>query len=261
MNTRQKSVIPVVIASSLLLLAGVLLFGCAGKREEASTPREAAFDHYKMSLVLMDQKRYTDSRTEIAKAVKMEPSNESFHYQLGVVNFALGDWDAAEQALRGALAINPKNSEAHSWLGAVLSEQGRRDEALLEFQKVLTDRSYETPEKIWVNIALLYDEMNNLDEAIVSYRKALDGNQKYSRAHFGLAQALDKVGRLDDAIAEYAIAENDYNADPEFHYQYGFACFRAHRLDTAKEQFSTVMRNSPGTTAAAKAQELLKLIE
>lgn len=48
--------------------------------------------------------------------------------------------------------------------------------------------------------------MNQLDEAIAAYRRALDLDPNHTLAHFNLGNALRNKGRLDEAIEEYRAA-------------------------------------------------------
>jgi len=258
---RTSSPLPEALLAGLFL-ATLLLGGCGGSARPTQAPprQQEALNHYRKGLLGLDQKRYAESLKEFEEAVRLDPQNAAFRYQLGQVHYSLGEWDAAEAALREVTKLDPYNADARLLLGAVLSEKGQRQAALDEFRTVLANRNYSTPEKAWVNVALLYDQMGNPEEAIGSYHKALDANPHYARAHYGLAQALDKLDRLKEAIAEYEIAAPDYEDSSEFHYRAGLACFRSGLKEQAKQHLGMVVQKSPGTTDAVKAEELLKLI-
>ena len=261
---------------------------CGGPRAASSMKSrdEEALNHYRRGIVAFEQRRYADSLKELQQAVKLAPDKPEISYRLALVHYSLGEWDAAEAAVRPVVEADPYSSDARLLLGAVLSEKGQHEAALGEFKAVLADRTYTTPEKAWVNIALLYEKMGNLDEAVTAFRKALDANPKHSRAHYGLAEAFDKMNRLPEAIAEYEVASGDYEELPEFHYQYGLACFRRLKnlekgspeekgqgpggagaasdimalKECARKHLDTVVKRVPGTTDASRAEEILKLI-
>ncbi len=250
--------LPVAFAAALLLYTG------APAPAASKTPpggEKDAYYWFQKGLLGFEGKNYDQAIEDFGKAIRMEPENPTYRYQLAVVYFALARWEDSERELRSALKVNAYYSDAHNLLGAILAEKGDRPGALAEFQKVLSDKSYATPWKVWVNVALLYEQMGNLEEAVVSYRKALDAQNGYARAHYGLAQVLDRMGRLDEAIAEYKVASRDYETSPEFQYRVGLACFRAGRRDEAREHLNEVVRRAPGTTDASKAEDLLKLLE
>ena len=51
-------------------------------------------------------------------------------------------------------------------------------------------------------------DQRKLDEAIAAYRKAIELDPKYARAHCNLGNALRKQGKLDEAIAASARPSN-----------------------------------------------------
>ncbi|MFA7171061.1 MAG: tetratricopeptide repeat protein [Candidatus Paceibacterota bacterium] len=57
--------------------------------------------------------------------------------QIGKVYYNLGEMSDAERVLMSALNISKDNSDAHYILGAIYKEQGRKEEALEQFGKVL----------------------------------------------------------------------------------------------------------------------------
>lgn len=69
----------------------------------------------------------------------------------GIVHLELEEYEDAEDRLREALKVNPKNPYAHNALGVALREQGK------------------------------------FDQALEHYRQALTLDPKYARAHFNLA--------------------------------------------------------------------------
>jgi tetratricopeptide (TPR) repeat protein len=240
-----------------LIIVALMVVACGSKRTERS---KDAFQHYRKGVLNFEAKRYSESIEHLERAVRMQPDNVDFRMQLALVHFALGEWDEAEASLREAIRLDPYRSEAHRRLGMALFEKGERAAAIEEFRAVLSDASYPKPETVWVNIGQAYEAMGNSEEAVTSYRRALDSKPDYPRAHYELAKLLDKLNRLEEAIAEYDVAAPHYEALPEFHYRLGLACFRAGKKDRAREHFQTVVQKAPGSTDAARAEEYLQLI-
>ncbi len=70
------------------------------------------------------------------KGLEIDPDSAQIHTSLGVIRF-LADWDwrEAERELRRALELDPNNAGAHRMYAEYLSEMGRPEEALTEFQE------------------------------------------------------------------------------------------------------------------------------
>ena len=71
------------------------------------------------------------ARASAIRALDLNPSLAEAHTALGgVIFFGDRDLDDAAMKFRRAIEINPSYPVAHEWLGLLLSEQGRIDEAL-----------------------------------------------------------------------------------------------------------------------------------
>ncbi|MDF2699214.1 MAG: hypothetical protein K0Q49_770 [Haloplasmataceae bacterium] len=75
-------------------------------------------------------------------------------------------------------------------------------ENLLEAEKIFAD------EDLLIDIALLYDEINNYDLATDYYHKVLDKDITDARAYYGLGVLYDNQKRFDEAKAYYKEAIN-----------------------------------------------------
>lgn len=76
------------------------------------------------------QGRNFDALAWLERAVRLRPDQALFRYNLGVVEQALGEYDAARESYRRVLALDPGSTSAASNLIAVLTRQGRLSECL-----------------------------------------------------------------------------------------------------------------------------------
>jgi len=120
--------------------------------------------------------------------------------------------------------------------------------------------AYPTPEKVHLNLGLLYLSQGRQDEAIAEFRRGVEINPKFWRGHYELASALDKAGRLDEAISEYEVAVPDYKGNAEYHYRLGLAYMKDQQAPKAREHLSRCQELAPGSENASKALDLLKMI-
>jgi tetratricopeptide (TPR) repeat protein len=68
------------------------------------------------------------------KAVSLSPNDYRYWMSLGVAREQAGEVDAAEQALRHAIALAPSYSYPHWYLGNLLVRRGRYDEGFVELR-------------------------------------------------------------------------------------------------------------------------------
>jgi serine/threonine-protein kinase len=110
------------------------------------------------------------------------------------------DWEGAEQALRGAMKLNPHQATAPHWLAFVcLLPMGRLDEALEAFQLALE----RDPTSIIINthLGLLLYMRREYDQAIRQLQLATDLQPDFPEAYWCLGRVYVQSRRFDEAVA------------------------------------------------------------
>ena len=135
------------------------------------------------------------------KTAALMPNDAEAHFNLGVVQKALGQLEEAAASYRRAIKINPKYVEAHGNLGNVLKEAGRLEEAVTSYRNALRLRPGSADAHN--NLGTALKELGQLESAAASYLKAVALKPNYADAFFNLGNVLKDIGKLDDAAANY----------------------------------------------------------
>ncbi len=115
-----------------------------------------------------------------------------------------GDYGLAETLLQSVLQIAPKFPSALHHLGLVANKQGRPALAIRSLQRALS-----TAEAVPLrrcDLALAFAAGGRYDEAIASYRRALELNPQFNRAHQELGELLWKLDRKEEARSHFQAA-------------------------------------------------------
>lgn len=182
------------------------------------------------------------------------------------------------------LAIDPANAEAHKKKGLLLGEQGKHEDAVLEYRTVLRLKPDDRDTHLFLGESL--KEGGDLDGAIAVYRAGIrlkpDDSIQTVPLRISLAQALWRKGDLEGAIAEHReiirinpraaishvfignilLAREDYNGviaelraavriNPdieEAHENLGFAFLRTGELEEAITELRTSIRLMPNNS-------------
>jgi len=145
---------------------------------------------------------------------KLKRENEATaHYKLGIAQLNEGRTQEAFVEFQKAVEIDPKNAETHYALGHVYYLQGRNPEAAREFKAVLKlDPEHSEAHNY---LGKVYEVNKQWDDAIHEYQAALK-NPKYATpqfAHYNLGLVYVKKEQFDDAIKEFQEA---LRIDPNF---------------------------------------------
>ena len=151
--------------------------------------------YYRLGQVQFEQGKTLEAIESVDKALKLDPHNSEAHYFLGYVRYQQSELKAAEKEFKKAIKLNPYFTDAHNHLGLVYREMKEYDKALAEFHTALNDKSYQSQERIHLNIGHLYLARNMYPEAIASFQKAVALKPDYQRGYLGLGTAYSRAGQ------------------------------------------------------------------
>ena len=123
------------------------------------------------------------------------------------------------------------------------------DAAVTEFKRTIGLSSFsENAAKAYDYMAKAYLQEGNTDEAIKTYREAIQSYPTRDAFHTSLGDIYYNQGQLSEAEAEYKAAINLDSESTDSRYGLGEVYLNSERLDEAEVQFKDVVRLSPGSS-------------
>ena len=156
-----------------------------------------------LSFIFEVQERIEDAVCLYSTILAQYPLWADVHFRLGGAREAQGDLLGAEEAYGRALGLNRNYADARRKLGEVLMDQGRFDEALAHFEKLLQTQIERRYADVHNNLGVAHEQKGDLRKAESCYRQALEINPDFERARYNLANVLDSTSRFAEAQAEY----------------------------------------------------------
>lgn len=103
-----------------------------------------------------------------------------------------GDYDAALEMCRKAVALDPALADAHKNMAIALCDRGRCEEALAPAREAVRlkpelDKAHYVLGKVFLGLGRYRD-------AVAEYREALRLNPEYDKAHYSLGLAYERLG-------------------------------------------------------------------
>ena len=180
----------------------------------------------------------------------------------GWSRLSLGDYEAAEAALRRALELSPNDPQSEALLGWAQMLNEKYDEALMSFQKVLIREPSNALARI--NVGYICLKKGIFGEAIEHLSRAirLDNDRKaVLYAHFYLGLVYLEREMYEDAenffVKTLALGPNLIEAYYELGRSYWFNGQREQALEAWRKGFATNKFNPWGKRCA----EVLQLVE
>ncbi len=157
---------------------------------------------YLLGVEAARQDDYLAALGYLERAIKGMPGSADAWALLGrAYQFNQRPDDAAE-AYGKAVGFAPQNFNYRTTYGLLLGLTGDFEGGLAQLQKVVDTPGYKEA-AAWANLGWTHRKMNNPQESIAAYRKALAVDPKLAQAHLGIAWAYQQTEAFDEAIAEY----------------------------------------------------------
>ena len=140
-------------------------------------------------------------------------------------------WGEAERLCRMVLEMRPDHTVANHALGVSLQGQGRLEETIAGYRRILAAAPDDAGTHLRLGIAL--QVWGRAEEAEAHYRRALAARPGFAEAHYKLGHLFQSRQRLDEAIACYrqALALKPDWADA--HNNLGLVLYGLDRLEEA----------------------------
>lgn len=166
---------------------------------------ESAEAHLLLGTAYFNRHDYRTARTELERALKLNPGLPTAHSVYGRALMLLGEPDAAERAFRRELEVNINDFEANLQLGNIRKSQQRFAEAEAYLQRAANIRPTDlAAQKL---LASLWLQMDRTEEAVAMLESVVEKAPDAVDVHVQLATGYNRLKRKADADRERAIIE------------------------------------------------------
>ena len=156
-------------------------------------------DEITMLPVLFNEGRYAEAEILARSMTERFPLNGFGWKALGAVFMQMGQSKASLLPLQNAAALLPGDAEAYYNLGNALQDLQRLDDAVASYRRALEiNPDYAEAHS---NLGVAQHALGQTDDAVTSYRRALEIMPHYAEAHSNLGNVLRDLGQLDEAVA------------------------------------------------------------
>ncbi|MCS7026129.1 MAG: tetratricopeptide repeat protein [Bryobacteraceae bacterium] len=121
---------------------------------------------------------------------------------LGIVRDRRGEWKLGENAHRAALALVPTNANVRNNLGYNLLRQGRRQEAIVELRRAVSENPHLPAARNNLALALSRGSQQERQQALAEWRQMMDA----AAAHCNFAASLIEQGAYSEARQQLDLA-------------------------------------------------------
>jgi len=160
-----------------------------------------AFAHNNLGSVDLKQDRPGDAVVHFEKALELEPNSPKTQNNLGLAFVALGRLEEAEPHYRKAVELDPHYFKAYENLGAVYLRTHHFDAAIDALKAAI---QVQPEAKALNDLGVACMQSSRFDDGLAAFRRAVElepNNPQYRR---NLGYALQQAGRSEEAAAYLA---------------------------------------------------------
>lgn len=154
------------------------------------------------------------------------------------------DYQGAERQARKALELNPKNADAHHFLGLALFGARQHEEAIRHLSEAARLQPDAAEIQTELGVVLIAKQMP--DEGVRHLRKALELDPNNAEAYFNLGAAALSQGQTQEAIKCWLRAAELKPKDYEVHYNLAMTLEQQGDADRAIEHYRKTVELKPG---------------
>lgn len=217
-------------------------------------PATEFYNRYNIAYELARKGEYEAAVDAWRRVLELDPNEVSIYENLGVTLARWGKPNDAIVQYQKALEINSNSAKLHVRMGAALSDAGKFDEALAHYQKVLEIR----PEKdsaaydatIYNLIGRALAMKGEMAEALQALEKATQLRPGFGPWLYDYALALSQVSRFDEAQASVEAALRADFDIPEAHVMRGELLARKRQFPEAAREYQRALELRPDFSRA-----------
>ena len=232
----------------------------------AQTMTKEAVQPFNDGLEKTKKGNYKDALTDFEKALQFD-KDYRIYYQIGFAQMKLNNLDSAIENYKNSIKVNPKFDAAYNDLGNVYYSQGKYQDAIDNFLKVLeTSKDSTINAAVKFNISLSYtglsstaEKEKNYKKAVVFLNKAVTYND-YDFAYLSLARIYVQTSQYDRAIqaAEKALKYKKNIKEGGPNYYMGVAYSQKGDMKKAKEYLNKAKEDPVYKSAAETVLKAIK---
>ncbi len=232
----------------------------------AQTMDSAAVKPFNDGLAKIQKADYKGALADFENALKVE-KDYRIYYQIGFAQQNLNNPDEAISAYKNTIKEKPDFDAAYNNLGNVYFSQGKYQDAIDNFDKVLSISKNDTVQNtVKYNIALCYTSLAQAAEKSKNNKKAVEllkkavSNYDYDAAYFYLARDYFIMNQFDNSIkaGENAIKYRKSISEGSIYYYMGVAYSKKNDTKKAKEYLEKAKADPVYKTYAETVLKSLK---
>jgi len=254
-----------IVACALLAAGGIALAGekpdavPAEAALQGAKARAEAYAEFCSALRLLRAQDNAGALERLQKAIELDPMSAPAWFFLGSTNRALGKLKESAENFRKACELRNDDFRFLYELGRVEFLLGNEDEAIRQWEASAAVAEGASAGFVLERLARVYEKKGDVDKAIAMLDKAMRGSGRPDELGSSLAEMQRKAGKTEDAIETYRYLLRHRPRAYELHLRIAAYCEELKKWPDALAEYDALLDANPATIDTLAV--LLKAIE
>lgn len=157
------------------------------------------------SIYYQIKENYEAAIASFQAGIILDPQNSDIYLSLGDVYMAEGDLEKAIRTYCDSISVNSEDYRAYAKAGIALWEKDYVEEAIVSYHRAIDlNPEYEIAQN---NLGVIYlDGIGTPEEALGYFKRAIEINPNYTLAYFNAGRAAQMLGEFNEAAGYYQMA-------------------------------------------------------
>ena len=205
-------------------------------------------DMYKMARILVRNKKFTDAKVKLSKALLLDPKNVYYHALYSEILYEQDGTDPAIGYLRDIISELGEDPVLVSAITAAYFKSGQIKEFQAYYKKV---QDMPKKDEAFYEVLIAAAKLEGRkDEYINHSRDLLKLNPGNLKVRMDLGELLYEERRYDDAIAEFTEIQDKLASYPKVHYQLARVYLAKNDVNKAREMAQKELDLNPNLDSA-----------
>lgn len=205
-------------------------------------------DMYKMAKILVRNKKFTDAKVRLSKALLLDPKNVYYHALYSEILYEQDGTDPAIGYLRDIITELGEDPVLISAITAAYFKSGQIKEFQAYYKKV---QDMPKKDEAFYEVLIAAAKLEGRkDEYIAHSRDLLKLNPGNLKVRMDLGELLFEERRFDEAIAEFKEIQDKLSSYPKVHYQLARVYLAKNDIKMAREMAEKELELNPNLDSA-----------
>jgi len=201
-----------------LMALATALTGCVTTTDSPfarEADRQEALENYvTLATAYIGQGNLDRARHHLDRALELDSDSPAALAAMGLVYNSEGEAELAEKSFRKAISADEGYTRGRVYYGAFLYSQGRFEDSRDQFRAASRDTEYPDRGSVFFNLGMAQERLNERDNAITSYRRALELSRGDARPLLALSRVLVEQGEYEAASRYYSRLSTAIDRNP-----------------------------------------------